>query len=440
MYLERSSFSTYYTRVALPHKWRAAGFPHSVKISLRTKDRKTAIKRNLRVSSALVELFDSDSTFESLSTFQNAVARARQSLEELSLNKPVSLAFAPADVQNPASPPKRSSKAPVAVKRYKDAGALAKDFVSFKKRSRVTASYQRQLKTRLVPLVAFVGDRNVRYLKPTDAIDYQEELLERDWSPKTVKEYLAVASQFLGWCKRMKYASDNPFESIRLIETDSRAAHEQRSVWTSEQLSELFSHKSFSARGSAEDQWLPLLLLYSGLRPSEACQLRVSDVKYSAQHELWFIDITDQGPQQRLKTASAKREVPLHPELIDLGFLGYLKQQKRLKRAQLFRCTPTGKNNDWSRNFTQRFNRFLSKRLGWDSKGRPTAYSFRHTIANELKQAGIDERIAAEILGHSTTGITFTRYGKPSSLATKLKQMSKISFAQSTQQCKKYFL
>ncbi|TVT30616.1 site-specific integrase [Marinobacter vinifirmus] len=292
----------------------------------------------------------------------------------------------------------------------------------------------------MTPLGAFIGDRNIRYLKPTDAIDYQEELLQREWKPKTVKEYLAVASQFLGWCKRMKYASDNPFENIRLLEPDSRADHEQRGTWSKSQLSALFSHRSFSARGSSEDLWIPLLLLYSGLRPSEACQLRVSDIQFSEQYDLWFVNVTDEGPQQRLKTPSAKRKVPLHPELCALGFLDYVKQQRQMKCTQLFRCTPTGKGNDWSRNFTARFNRFLTKRMGWSEKGRATAYSFRHTFADELKQTGVDERIAAEIMGHSTAGITFTRYGKPSSLGKKLEQISRISFSKCTEQCKKYFL
>lgn len=440
MYLQRSSFSTYYTRVALPQKWRAAGFPHSVKISLRTKDRKTAIKRNLCVSSALVEIFDDDSTFESLTAFRNTVARIRQGVEDLSLVGRSELLIPLVSSQQPATQSVKAAKAPTSVKRYKDAGALVQDFIVFKKRCRVSGIYLQQLKTRLIPLVAFVGDRNLRYLKPTDAIEYQEELLKRDWSPKTVKEYLAVASQFMGWCKRMKLSSDNPFENIRLIETDSRAPHEQRSMWTSGQLSSLFAHSSFSVRGSSDDLWLPLLLLYSGLRPSEACQLRVSDIQFSSPNGFWFINVTDEGPQQRLKTPSAKREVPLHPELVELGFLDYVKRQKRLKKRQLFPCTPTGKYNDWSRNFTTRFNRFLSNRMGWREKGRPTAYGFRHTFANELKQAGIDERISAEIMGHSTKGITFTRYGKPASLSKKFEQMRKISFEESTKTCKNYFV
>ncbi len=438
MYLHRSNFSTYYTRVALPQNRRAAGFPHSVKISLRTKDRRTAIKRNLYVSSALIQLFDSDSTFESLSTFQHAVSRVRECLGETNLVTPAVPTVEPNSKTSLDKLPEKAVSPPVAVKRYKDASGLIKDFIAFKKRSRVGSIYLRQLRTRLTPLAAFIGDRNIRYLKPTDAIEYQEELLEREWKPKTVKEYLAVASQFLGWCKRMKYASDNPFENIRLIEPDSRADHEQRGTWSKSQLSALFSHRSFSARGSSEDLWIPLLLLYSGLRPSEACQLRVSDIQFSEQYDLWFVNVTDEGPQQRLKTPSAKRKVPLHPELCALGFLDYVKQQRQMKRTQLFRCTPTGKGNDWSRNFTTRFNRFLTKRMGWSEKGRATAYSFRHTFADELKQTGVDERIAAEIMGHSTAGITFTRYGKPSSLGKKLEQISRISFSKYTEQCKKY--
>ncbi|MBT3438305.1 MAG: tyrosine-type recombinase/integrase [Oceanospirillaceae bacterium] len=39
-------------------------------------------------------------------------------------------------------------------------------------------------------------------------------------------------------------------------------------------------------------------------------------------------------------------------------------------------------------------------------------HSFRHTLADDLKQRGVAESLIAGILGHSTGGITFGHYGK----------------------------
>jgi len=39
-------------------------------------------------------------------------------------------------------------------------------------------------------------------------------------------------------------------------------------------------------------------------------------------------------------------------------------------------------------------------------------HSFRHTLADDLKQRGVTESLIAGMLGHSTGGITFGRYEK----------------------------
>ena len=39
-------------------------------------------------------------------------------------------------------------------------------------------------------------------------------------------------------------------------------------------------------------------------------------------------------------------------------------------------------------------------------------HSLRHTFANELKQSGVNEQVASELLGHASQSITYGRYGK----------------------------
>jgi integrase len=39
-------------------------------------------------------------------------------------------------------------------------------------------------------------------------------------------------------------------------------------------------------------------------------------------------------------------------------------------------------------------------------------HSLRHTVATELKCAGVASQYAAQILGHSNGNITYDRYGK----------------------------
>lgn len=39
-------------------------------------------------------------------------------------------------------------------------------------------------------------------------------------------------------------------------------------------------------------------------------------------------------------------------------------------------------------------------------------HSFRHTVADHLKQLGVSESLVGGLLGHTTGGVTFGRYGK----------------------------
>ena len=53
-------------------------------------------------------------------------------------------------------------------------------------------------------------------------------------------------------------------------------------------------------------------------------------------------------------------------------------------------------------------------------------HSFRHTVADHLKQLGVAESVIGGILGHQTGGITFSRYGKdymPETLASAVEML-----------------
>jgi integrase len=55
-------------------------------------------------------------------------------------------------------------------------------------------------------------------------------------------------------------------------------------------------------------------------------------------------------------------------------------------------------------------------------------HSFRHTLANSLKQKGVQEVIIAEILGHAVDSMTMSRYGKRYEPKVLLEAISKYDF------------
>lgn len=66
--------------------------------------------------------------------------------------------------------------------------------------------------------------------------------------------------------------------------------------------------------------------LFTGTRLGELCQLRVVDI-----HKIEGIDVlvlTNAGEGQSIKSNAGHRSVPIHSELVRLGFLRYVQTIK----------------------------------------------------------------------------------------------------------------
>ena len=61
----------------------------------------------------------------------------------------------------------------------------------------------------------------------------------------------------------------------------------------------------------------------------------------------------------------------------------------------------------------------------WSQDKQEEFHSLRHTFANELKQAGVSEQVASELLGHASQSITYGRYGKESRIEVLLEEILK---------------
>lgn len=72
-------------------------------------------------------------------------------------------------------------------------------------------------------------------------------------------------------------------------------------------------------------RWIPWLCAYSGMRVSEAGNLRKED--FFEIGGRWFWKVTTVGARS-LKTASSERRIPTHKALVDEGFINFVKNAK----------------------------------------------------------------------------------------------------------------
>lgn len=401
MYLFRQPNSVYYTRVAIPTSLQKNGFPKEIRLSLVTRDRRTAYKRNLDQTKVIFELFELAQT-KSL-PFPDFKQKLNAEINKLrvSFNKQTVDGDSTCRLLSETYEPKPKKQIPAI-----NSDSLDR-FIESKRLEKVTNLTLKQLKQRNGDFLKFVEQLEGSSITSSVAMAYRDELLGRGLSHKTLRDYFAAIKQFMNWCVVQELINTNPFSHVKLP-TKSSSSHSQRQRWGENELPRLFSSQAFQEQGLSF-QWATKVMMLHGCRPSEACQLRVADIHIDS--PVPIISFTDSGEQQHLKNVSSKRQVPIHKRLLESGFLDYVKARQQQKQAQLFDFIPRGKDLDWSKDFRDIMGDVLTA-CGFKAGIRPTAYSFRHTFVDELKQANIEEHLVAQIVGHKNASMTYGHYGK----------------------------
>lgn len=170
--------------------------------------------------------------------------------------------------------------------------------------------------------------------------------------------------------------------------------------------------------------WLIPLGLFTGARLNELCQLNARDISQD-NRGIWTLEVTNKLHTQNCKTSNSQRKIPLHPTLIEMGFLEFYTEQKERfgPRTQLFPELTYSKNYHYSRQ-PSRF--FSGKNTGDGYMGRlmipqdrqpPSFRSLRRTFAETLAIEGTPVSCIAALLGHQddTTDMTLKHYVKKTS-------------------------
>ncbi|EID4380369.1 site-specific integrase [Vibrio parahaemolyticus] len=405
MYLLKTASSTYYTRICLPKRLKDKGFPFDVKVSLFTKCRSVAVQRHIVVLSDLHPFIHDFNPIQGLPLFQKLLS------EKIDKNRDT---FQEKEV---ASIPARKNSKPnqdgKPIKRYLER------FLEVKTLEKLTQLSVHQLKTRCEHFIKSMSVEKIPDMTPSVAMRYRELLLKQQRSDKTNRDYIAAISQFCSWCIAHELLVLHPFQHIKLPKQHSQTA---RPRWSESQLKRVFRSSAFK-EAPEQFQFVCFLMLYHGCRPAEACQLSLNDICLKTK----ALRFTDALPKQHLKNPASKRQIPLHQALLQKEFISYISKRREQGHQMLFDYTPLGDSLNWSKQFTTQLGRLLSQ-IGFTAGRRPTAYSFRHTFIDEMKQKNISEFITAQIVGHSYDKITYGRYGKTMDLATLRNYINQIHY------------
>lgn len=275
-----------------------------------------------------------------------------------------------------------------------------------------------------------------------DAIMQAAKQAKPTLSPITQSVYLDVLRDILKVGVRKKLIGNNPAADLQPLKKDNVPADQKRFPWSDEQLKGFFEGKFYRscAPGASKPYvkpdrawrfWLPLIMLLTGARPNEIAQLHVTDIRKTSKGT-WYLDCNESDDEGKsLKTQTSKRRVPLHPELIRIGFLSFVeKRQKSIeeKGPRLFHELKANEYGNFAWYAAKRLNEaFIPAEITLGE--RQSLYSLRHNVRDALRRAKAPDETLRAIAGWAPNGKAVSSdYGDPGNPDFHVEWVDKIAY------------
>jgi integrase len=259
-------------------------------------------------------------------------------------------------------------------------------------------------------------------------------------SARGLESHFNRVKPFLSWCVDTGYLTQDHRKILAIGKREIQKTKVEVLPFSYEHLVKMFTSYIYSEycipreKPNAFHFWMPLLGLFTGARESEIATLRLSDIKII--DDVLCIDINDEHKGKTLKTAAARRDVPLAQSLIDAGFVSYLETRKRESKSiesTLFELPDhrDGVTRAVSKWFNENFKNKCE--LATTGKTKVCFHSFRHTLINKLGSTKIGndlvpDRIVKEIVGHEMGDVTNDVYGHNHDIALKKEAIDSVDF------------
>jgi len=270
-------------------------------------------------------------------------------------------------------------------------------------------------------LIAFLGHDDAHRVTVEDVRRFKDHRLTTRkangqlLSPTTVKNSdLAALKSVFGWGVVNGRLLENPATDVTVARVSKVKLRERE--FTSEEARQLLHAASTLKRGKelpqtfAAKQWIPWVLAFTGARVGEIAQLRRQDlmqVDLDGHLEgVWVLRITPEAG--RVKTKQA-REVPLHPQLVDMGFARFV---SAASEERLF-LVPDAKGDIAGplQGLKNRLSEFAREHV--PDPGVSPNHSWRHRFRTIATDAGISGNVIDAICGWSAKNVG-ERYGSVS--------------------------
>jgi len=179
---------------------------------------------------------------------------------------------------------------------------------------------------------------------------------------------------------------------------------ENRAPFTKEELEKLIRSNEYinDKHWKGYQFWTPIIALFTGMRQNEIAQLHLDDISQD-EEGIWLIDVNNRG-NKRVKTKSARRQIPIHPFIVnELKLPEYVEGLKGQGEKRLFPELKKGRDG-YAKSVSQWFNLRYKVKCGIEEDGdgrMKDFHSFRKTLINHLMHKHVPFFMLKQIMGHS---------------------------------------
>lgn len=253
-------------------------------------------------------------------------------------------------------------------------------------------------------LIAFLKHDNVLKFTDQNLRDWRDEKLKTLSAATVGKVYLPAVRAVLNWAVTEGKITENVAHKVKQ-EVPKVQRSRDKGFTTPEAITILKTTLAYvpkdtgikstteSAGVSAAKKWSSLLCAFSGARISEITQLRKQD--FRKEGDTYVMRIT---PDAGGIKAGDFRDVPLHAQIVDVGFIDFL---EAAPSGPLFHTTTDPKKlKGAARTVAGRVSEWLQE-IKVIPEGLQPNHAWRHRLKTIANEEGITERVIDAIQGHA---------------------------------------
>lgn len=242
---------------------------------------------------------------------------------------------------------------------------------------------------------AGVRARDPALVTAENIIAWKDSLVASGRSPKTISDSdLACVRALYRYGVRNRLLKSNPAEGVRVAVR--KRAGERMLPYEDAEIARLLS---IASRETAPARrWLPWLAVLTGARIGELAQAWGSQVREI--DGIWTLKIEPSPDGGSLKNEGSERTVPLHPALIEAGFIVFA--QGRGHRPMFYGrpARPGAIGRHPSKGTSNHLATWIREQGFTDPRKAPS-HACRHWWKSAASRAGIADSIADHLQGHA---------------------------------------